>query len=229
MRAFRKFNYKDAAFRIFCEYFNAVTDELVRQRAILEEYICSHPEFAAAMTPLPVLPGAPEVACRMAAAAQLAGVGPMAAVAGCMAEFGALAGLRAGAGEVVVENGGDIYLACTGPIIVGLYTGSSALAGQLALRVKPEAMPLSICSSSGCMGRSLSLGRCDLATVCCKDAALADAAATYAANLVKEPGDIDRALEKVKSIPGVLGLLLVKDDRVGMIGHLPELVRQSQG
>jgi ApbE superfamily uncharacterized protein (UPF0280 family) len=163
----------------------------------------------------------------MQAAAALTGVGPMAAVAGCVAQMAAEAAVRAGATEAVVENGGDIYLFSPQPVVVGLYAGRSPLADRLAFLVQPEQLPLSICSSSSLMGHSVSLGQCDLATVVAKDGALADAAATLAGNAVKTPADIDPALDLVSRIPGVLGVLLVKDDRVGLVGDLPQLVRQQ--
>jgi ApbE superfamily uncharacterized protein (UPF0280 family) len=71
----------------------------------------------------------------------------------------------------------------------------------------------------------LSFGDCDLATVVSSDAALADAAATLACNLVRNPGDIDAALKRLAAIPGVEGVLIVKEDRVGLAGELPELIR----
>jgi ApbE superfamily uncharacterized protein (UPF0280 family) len=149
----------------------------------------------------------------------------MAAVAGAMAQWAAEAALAAGAEEAIVDNGGDIYLKAVEPVIVSLGTGTNKLADRLAFRVEPQETPLSICSSSGKMGPSMSLGRCDLATIVAKDAALADAAATQAANLVREPADIDAALERIMAIQDISGVLLVKDDRIGLAGHLPALTK----
>ena len=71
----------------------------------------------------------------------------------------------------------------------------------------------------------MSLGDCDLATVVARDAALADAAATQAANLVKQESDIDKALEAIMAIAGIAGVLIVKNERVGLAGQLPPLVK----
>ena len=197
----------------------------MRQRGILEDYIKRHADFRRSLEPLELLPGAPEVAERMARAARLVGVGPMAAVAGAMAQSAAQAGLQAGAAEAIVENGGDIYLKAAKPVIIALVTGAAKLAARLALALKPEETPISICSSSGKMGHSMSLGKCDLATVVAADAALADAAATAAANLVRTIEDVDPALERIAAIAGVDGVIIVKDDRIGLAGNLPRLVR----
>ena len=224
-RTYRTFTYRGAAFRICCERFDAVTAEIVRQRDILERYIGRHAEFASCLEPLELCADAPEVARRMARAAALVGVGPMAAVAGAMAQCAAEAGLAAGADEVIVDNGGDIYLRAVEPVVVGLYAGGAAVADQLAFSLQPDDTPIAICSSSGKMGHSLSLGRCDLATVVAQDAALADAAATQAANLVQRPSDVTAALNRIAAIGGIAGVLIAKADQVGLAGRLPSLVK----
>jgi len=224
-RTYRTFTYRQAVFRICCDKFDAVTAEIIRQRGVLEEYISRHPDFRKSLEPLELLAGAPDVAERMARAAKLVGVGPMAAVAGAMAQFAGQSALDAGAQEVIVDNGGDIYICAVEPVIIGLMTGTAELAEKLAFSLQAGDTPISICSSSGKMGHSMSLGVCDLATVVAKDAALADAAATEAANLVKDVDDIDPALEKISTIEGIDGVMIVKGVQVGMAGRLPPLVR----
>ncbi|MEW6458575.1 MAG: UPF0280 family protein, partial [Bacillota bacterium] len=72
----------------------------------LESYIATDPAFLHAMEPHPLRSGAPPVAADMAAAA-LAGVGPMAAVAGAIADrVGRF--LARYSRDVFVENGGDL-------------------------------------------------------------------------------------------------------------------------
>jgi len=224
-RIYRTFTHHEAVLRICCDQFDVVAAEIVRQRRILEEYIIRHPQFKSALAPIDLQADAPEVARRMARAAQRAGVGPMAAVAGAMAQLAAEAALAAGAAEAIVDNGGDIYLKAVAPVVVALGTGTAKLADRLAFSVQPQETPLAICSSSGKMGHSMSFGQCDLATIVAKDAALADAAATAAGNLVQTVQDIDAALERISRIEGVAGVLLVKDDRLGLAGHLPRLMK----
>ncbi|MBP7051525.1 MAG: UPF0280 family protein [Phycisphaerae bacterium] len=227
-RVYRTFTYKETVLRICCDRFDAVTAEIVRQRHILEDYIRRHPEFQRSLVPLGLHEDAPEIARHMTWAAELVGVGPMAAVAGAMAQWSAKAALAAGAPEAIVDNGGDIYLLAVEPVIVSLGTGATPLADRLAFRIEPDQTPLAVCSSSGKMGPSMSLGQCDLATIVAKDAALADAAATQAANLVRTIADVDAALEQIMTIQGIAGVLIVQDDRIGLAGHLPTLVKTPQ-
>ncbi|MBU0926459.1 MAG: UPF0280 family protein [Spirochaetes bacterium] len=224
---FVSFEHEAARFRISREALRPAAAAIRENRAALERYIARHERFRASLVPVELLPGAPPIALVMSRASLAAGVGPMAAVAGAFAEIAGRAALGEGIAEAVVENGGDIFVKVDAPITVGLYAGSSPLSGRLAFRIDPERTPLGICSSSGTLGHSLSLGACDLATVVSADTALADAVATLAANLVSRPEDIDRALAAAGDIPGVLGVLIVKGDRIGMRGDLPPLVRNG--
>jgi ApbE superfamily uncharacterized protein (UPF0280 family) len=204
-----------------------VKDEIIKQRKILEEYILRQPQFQNSLEPMELLPDAPLIAGRMHEASMKTGVGPMAAVAGIMAEFGAKAALDAGAEEAIVENGGDIYIYSKEDVYIGLYAGSNSICGKLAFQIKADTLPLAVCSSSSKMGHSLSFGSCDLATVISKDAALADAAATLACNLVKEPSDINGVVEKIAEIPGIIGITIVKGEKVGLAGEIPTIVKNT--
>ena len=224
-RTYRTFTHKDASYRICCDKSDVVTAEIVRQRRILEDHINRHPDFRDSFEPVELRSDAPEVAQRMARAGRLVGVGPMAAVAGAMAQRAAEAALEAGASEVIVDNGGDIYLRVVAPALIGLGTGTAELADRLAFSLQTDDTPVAICSSSGQMGHSKSLGKCNLAAVVARDAALADAAATQAANLVTTVEDVDSALERIAGIEGVDGVMIVQDDNVGLAGDLPPLVK----
>jgi hypothetical protein len=224
MRHYQRYTYRDANLRICSTHSEAIRREIRRQRSVLEAYIQRHPDFSSSLQPLQLLPGAPEAARRMQIASAATGVGPMAAVAGAMAQLAGQAAMAAGAREAIVENGGDVFLYSPEAALVALYAGNNPLSGRLGFRVAPEQMPLSICSSSSSMGHSLSFGSCDLATVVAPDAALADAAATLACNLVRRVQDIPEVLERIAALSGISGVLLIKGDRVGMAGALPEIV-----
>ncbi len=230
VRTFRRFTHKGATFKVACDRYGLVTYEIVRQRRLLERYIARHPAFLTALEPIDPMAGAPDVAVRMAGAAALVGVGPMAAVAGAMAQMVVESVLAAGAEEAIVDNGGDIFMKTVAPATVSLDAGEGAVGDKLSFLVKPEDTPLAICSSSGKMGHSFSFGRCDLATVVARDGALADAAATLAGNIVRRPTDVKRTLDRVVRIAGVSGVLIVVGGNVGMAGRLPRLTgKRNEG
>jgi len=191
-------------------------------RGPLEGYIARHPEFLLSLVPLPDDRLAPPIVREMLAAGRTCGVGPMAAVAGAIAEAIGRALLEESR-EVVVENGGDCYLRVDSPLQMGIFAGPSVLSEKLALRIRPEQTPLGVCTSSGTVGPSLSFGRADAVTVISPSTAVADAAATRIGNQVKNRGDINRALAVAPEIEGVLGAVIIMGDSVGAWGEV-ELV-----
>lgn len=226
-RIFSTFTLREAHFRIASDRYEAAVTEIRRHRAVLDDYIAAHPAFLESLEPLPAAEDAPEIVRRMTEAAAAAGVGPMAAVAGAFAQLAGEAAAAAGSADIIIDNGGDLYLHLDHDAVVGIYSGGAFGPDTLAFLVTPEDTPLGICSSSSKLGHSLSLGNCDLATVISDNASLADAAATRLANLVKTPGDLQDALESISSIPGIRGALAVIGDRVGTAGRLPRLIRTN--
>ena len=227
MRVYRSFSWKETNLRVASPAFELITRAVVEQRRRLERYIARHPEFQSSLVPVVLLEQAPEVARRMAAASELTGVGPMAAVAGTLAQMGAEAAIAEGCPEAIVENGGDIFIHAASEVTIGIYAGDNAIAGKLAFRLDPRDLPLALCSSSSKMGHSQSFGQCDLATVVAKEGALADAAVTLVCNRIKTENDLTPVLNEVGAIPGIDGILAVKNGKVGMWGKLPELVRNQ--
>lgn len=192
-------------------------------RRQLEAYISQHPEFLSSLVPLPEDLFAPPLVRQMLAAARTAGVGPMAAVAGAIAQAVAFS-LKPQSPELIIENGGDCYLDLEEDIKVGIFAGpDSPFTGTIGLRFTADRFPFGICTSSGSIGHSLSFGKADAVTVVSRDAALADAAATALGNLVQTPHDINKALDLAPSIPGVDGALIIIQDKIGIWGEL-ELV-----
>jgi hypothetical protein len=187
-------------------------------RASLEGYMAAHPDFVTSLVPLACDEGAPEIVARMCAAAEAAGVGPMAAVAGAVAQVVA-EGLEPHSAEVIVENGGDVYLIARRERLVAIVAPGSEFSGRLALRV-PAGERMGVCTSAGTYGPSRSFGRADVALVAARDAALADAAATTLGNRVHQPDDIEAALALVREIPGVVHALVMIGGRMGTVGSL---------
>jgi len=194
-------------------------------RSQIERYIKKHPGFLESLVPLPMDDAAPEVVRKMLSAGLQAGVGPMAAVAGAVAESVGK-GLRAqGVSEVIVENGGDIYVLRKQSCTVAVFAGESPLSGKLGISLPSEQMPCGVCCSSGTIGHSLSLGNADAVVVVAKSTPLADAAATRLANEVSgERKSINKALELAAQIEGLSGVVVISGDKLGAWGEI-ELVR----
>ena len=228
-RNIREFHYKDAHFHIHTSAWESVTNRILGDRHNLEAFIRGCPDFSTTLIPLNLsvqdLDNAPESVRRMHRASSASGLGPMAAVAGTMAQLAAEESRRCGSLESIVENGGDLFLDCREPVILGLYTGGNRRFGPLALQIPPNMMPLAVCSSSGRMGHSLSLGDADVVTVFSKDASLADAAATLGGNLVTPDAQIEEVLNRLAAIEGIRGALIIRDDKFGAIGDLPDIIR----
>lgn len=188
-------------------------------RKSLEDYIAQDPDFLKALTPHAVPSNAPIIVKTMAEAGRLAGVGPMAAVAGAVAEW---VGQRLAkrSRDVIVENGGDIYIRTSRIRKVGVFAGDSPLSNRVAIEVRPEQTPLGICTSSGKVGPSLSFGQADAVVVLSSSVALADAAATACGNFVQTTEDLERALQLASEIEGIKGILVIKEDRLAVWGNV---------
>jgi ApbE superfamily uncharacterized protein (UPF0280 family) len=190
-----------------------------RYRADLESYIKSHPTFLTTLKPFDVEQDAPPIVREMADATREVGVGPMAAVAGAIAE-------RVGkellpySDEVIVENGGDIFLKTSKERFIGVYAGKSKFTKKIAFSILPEETPLGVCTSSGTVGHSLSFGYADAVIVFSPSTSLADAAATAIGNRVRIAEDIPEALEFAQSVNGLRGVAIIKGDNMGLWGQI---------
>jgi ApbE superfamily uncharacterized protein (UPF0280 family) len=192
-------------------------ESIIRHRTPLEKYIKDHPLFLHSLEPYPVENDAPDIVREMACATEVVGVGPMAAVAGAIAEYVGR-DLTIYSPELIIENGGDIFTNVLRKRLIGVYAGESRLTGKIALEINPEEMPLGICTSSGTVGHSLSLGAADAVVVVSHSTALADAAATAIGNKVVANSDVDAVIETVNSVPGLLGAIIIKGDTMAAWG-----------
>lgn len=194
-------------------------ESVLKYRHQLETYIEANPEFARSLVPLDEDPYAPRIVQEMIRTSRLADVGPMAAVAGALAEF-VSTDLGNLSEEIITENGGDIYLASSRQRTIGIYAADSPLSLKVGIVIEPEENPLGICTSSGTVGPSLSFGKADAVCILSRSAALADAAATAVGNRVKTKKDIESGLERGKTIEGVAGILIIVQDRMGVWGQI---------
>jgi len=197
-------------------------DSILKYRRQVEEYIRGFPEFHKTFVPVPIDPFAPKIIRAMMEASKMTGVGPMASVAGGISEFVGIDLLKFSE-EVIVENGGDIFLRTSSETRIGIYAGSSPLSNKLGIKISPDDTPLGICTSSGTVGHSVSFGKADAVTVISGSATLADAAATSIGNLIKDEGDFNRGVDFAGEIEGIMGVLIILGKRMAVWGDV-ELV-----
>ncbi|MEM1538816.1 MAG: UPF0280 family protein [Candidatus Bathyarchaeia archaeon] len=197
-------------------------------RRQLELYLEDHPEFEYSLTPVRVENG-PRIVRLMAEYAEKADVGPMAAVAGVLADLAVEEMLRIGCRVAVVENGGEVSAVSDKPIDVALLAGDHPLSKSLAFRL--EDFPMGVATSSGMFSHALSFGEAEAVTIFAVSAGLADAVATATGNLIKgnERRDVVKlGVEKAISIDGVKGALIIYGDFIGTGGKIPKIVKLKE-
>jgi len=174
----------------------------------------------------------PLIVKMMARAGEIAGVGPMASVAGTISQISLNFLLERGAKYVIVDNGGDVALKTNKDVVMGLYAGTSPLSGKIGFKIKHERTPMGICTSSGTVGHSISFGRADSVTVFAPEASVADALATSIANqaLGVEDGEaVESCLEKAEELKEHShGVLVIVGEVAGTIGKIPQLVETDK-
>ena len=188
---------------------------LVDLRRQMDAYLLMDPQYKTALTPYDAGLEAPNILKEMSRVSHKTGIGPMSAVAGAVAkkvaEF-------LGTQEVIVENGGDIYAQAASDMDISVFAGQSPLSEKIGLHIPAADFPLGICTSSGTIGPSLSLGRADAVMIVCKDVLLADSYATAMANRIKTVNDLQSVIDRISDLPDILGAIAVKDDRMAITG-----------
>jgi hypothetical protein len=186
-----------------------IKEKIHAYRWDIENYIIKDRRFLVALKPIEVELKAPGIVKEMSEAAKKANVGPMATVAGAIAQFLGKDLLKQGYKDVIIENGGDIFLASRRSRKIGIYAGRARLWKGLSLKIKPKDMPIGVCTSSGTIGHSLSFGCADSVVIISKNTSLADAVATATANLVKSRKDLQPALNFARAIEGIYGVVII--------------------
>ena len=190
-------------------------------RAEVEDFIKKHREFLLSLKPVNYEGNAcPQIVCDMIDKSAAVGVGPMATVAGAIAEFVGK-DLLCYSSEIIVENGGDIFLKSNKKRIIGLFSGKdSAFSKKVGLEIEAEDTPIGICTSSGTVGHSMSFGKSDAVVVVSQSTPLADAAATMIGNHIVGEEDIEKGIRLAKRIEGLKGIVIVKNDKIGFWGEI---------
>ncbi len=223
----QNFQYKETRCTIISDKEDAIKaaiSSIESHREQLEKYIRDHPKFLYSLKPVRVDKG-PKVVKLMAEAAHKAGVGPMAAVAGVLADLAVKDMVLNGAKVAVVENGGEAYAVSNRPIDIALSAGDSPLSKRVGFRL--EHFPMGVATSSGLFSHALSFGEAEAVTVFAEKAGLADAVATAVGNLVKGDdyrGAIERGINKALSVEGVKGAFILYREMVGKGGEIPQVI-----
>lgn len=224
-------SFKETNLNIKCDEERAIDAAIhasLLARSEIERYVLAHPDFRWSLEPLKLGGSHPRVIELMLRAGELAGVGPFAAVAGAISQVAADAALRAGARNVLVDNGGDIAIVGARDFRVGVFAGDAKGSGKIGLLVRAGDLPIGICTSSGTVGHSLSFGQADAVVAVAREASVADAAATAIANAVRGEdvrSSIGRGLGQAKLIREVRGCLVMRGGHIGTWGELPELIQ----
>ncbi len=200
-----------------------IEERILFYRNQLEGYIRSRPEFLESLRPLAPDTLAPKIVKEMLGASAAVGVGPMACVAGAVAEFIGR-DIEASSDEYIIENGGDIFLRSRKERNVLIYAKDSPYSGKIGLRARPRETAYGVCTSSATVGPSLSFGRADAVCVIGLSSLFADGLATRLGNIVHKESDIPVALEEGRQFTGVIAILIILGKKLGVWGDI-DLIR----
>ena len=193
---------------------------LVELRRTMDAYLLMDPGYKAALVPYEAGLEAPTILKDMSRVSHRTGIGPMSAVAGAVAlRVDDFIKSKFNVKEVIVENGGDIYADANSDMDISVFAGQSPLSERVGLHIPAAAFPCGICTSSGTVGPSLSLGRADAVMIVCQDVLLADSYATAMANRIRTVNDLQPVIDQIRNIPAILGAIAIKDDRLALCGQ----------
>jgi len=196
-----------------------IEDRVFFYRHQLEEYIRGRPIFKESLMPIGDDPFAPAIAKEMISVSAQVGVGPMATVAGAIAEFLGR-DIAHMTDEYIIENGGDISIKTSRERMILVYAKKSPFSQRIAIKIKASEKPYGVCTSSATVGPSMSLGKADAVCIVADSALFADGLATCVGNSVKSKDDIAPAIEIGKTFPNVIGILIIVGDSLGVWGDL---------
>lgn len=219
-----RFQYRDTILSIMCDdgMSEVVRDAVLESWFILESKIGEDPFFGITYDPYPVMARDHEMIRRMCSASEAAGVGPMAGVAGAVAENVARKLMEGGSSVAIVENGGDIAFYSEEPVSVGIFADHPVFR-DVAFSIGSDHI-IGICSSSRTVGPSVSFGNSSISTVFSDDVILADCCATALGNKVTDVDSLQGSVEAIGSIEGVTGCMACCDDKVAFFGDIPPMV-----
>jgi len=214
-----RYKYTDIFITSDADILNDLEEPVISFYSCLEGIILHDRTFLKSLEPIKEKENYPGYIKKMCRAACRFGVGPMAAVAGAVCDRIAEK-ISGNCGLLMIENGGDVFIKSEKSVRIGLFISNSFFSDRLNIVIDAKQTPCGICSSSGTMGHSLSLGKSDLVTVMAESAAMADAAATAVANSIMENSDVEKSINIYKKYKEVKGIIVIKDNSIGLWGEL---------
>ncbi len=215
-------SYKESDIYLSCDTSiteSALKDLVKKYYLEVEKYISAHPQFLTSLSPLGVDEDANPIIKDMMYSSGLSGIGPFSAVAGAIAWYIGKE-IIACREEVILENGGDLFLKIKEDKRIGLYAGKDFGGGFLTIKIKGRDIPFGIASSSSKIGHSLNFGGADLVTVIASTSILADTFATAFSNKIKKAKDVRKVIEEAKKCPFVEGVVVVLENKIALWGDL---------
>ncbi len=188
---------------------------LLKYRIQIENFIKTCPEFLKSLTPIEFKNNKPEIINEMLIASKKANVGPFASVAGAISQF-VCKDLKKLCNEVIIENGGDIYIDTQNERLVQIYSNHF---DNIGIKIKKEMQPIAICSSSAKIGHSLSFGKADLVVVIGKNAPICDAFATSICNKIRNENNLQNVLNNVKE-KSIYGIIAISNNKIAIKGKI---------
>ena len=227
-------NIAETHIRLQTDIMNHDLESYIRSiRADLSSHIASNPDFLHSFTPLKSDDeNLPQIVSMMYESSNLCNVGPMACVAGTISEMALDYLMDLGSKKSIVENGGDIALVNDRTVLCGIYSGNDILGNDIAFKITKRKSPLGICTSSGKIGHSISLGAADSVTVISESSSLADGLATRIANDVKGADSEDNVVNAAETAEEFRelfdGALIICSNNVATVGRLPKIVETNK-
>ncbi|MCK5129697.1 MAG: UPF0280 family protein [Clostridiales bacterium] len=190
---------------------------LNKARDDIKMEISKRKEFLTSLEPLSYYGGANDIVSKMYDASMKCNVGPMAAVAGATAQYVGEKYLKV-AGQVIVENGGDLFIKTDVPRKIAIYAGKSVLSNTIAINIAHGTW--GICTSAATVGHSYSMGNTDAAICIAHDTALADAAATRLGNMITDEKTLAKGVKDILKIDGIIGAVAIIGEKIAIAGDV---------
>lgn len=199
---------------------NYIFARIIHYRSEIDNFVQNHNDFITSLKPVCIKDSMPQIVSEMIEASNKANIGPMSAVAGAFSQFIANDIIKEfNVNEIIIENGGDIFLKLSKSVTLSVFAGNSVLSGKIGVKINPEDTPVGVCTSAGTVGPSLSFGKADAVMIICKNTLLADSYATAFANFIKTKDCIKSQIEITKTVDEILSAIIIKDDIVGISGR----------